>query len=220
MQPEVVKMLMKENKLDPKKMTRKCQVTVLFSDIRGFTTISERKTAEQVIELLNAYFATQLTQVFKHHGTFDKFIGDAVMAFWGAPIADENHALHAVNCALDMIKALNQFIETLPLEDKGFDIGIGLHSGEAVVGMLGSEQRYDYTAIGDTVNVASRIEGQTKGRARLLISSSTRLSLERCINNDQTAAVFDYKSHGFIELKGRDETVELFEVMDMNHKER
>lgn len=178
------------------------QITVLFSDIRGFTTLSEKHTAEEIVELLNDYFSRQVKVIFAHGGTVDKFIGDAIMAFWGAPVDDERQALHAIEAALEMADALMQFKRDLGRNDENFDVGIGIHTGPGVVGFIGSANRLDYTAIGDTVNLASRIEGQTKGVARVLVSAETR---ELC------GAAFDFVEHGFYKVKGRTREVQLFE---------
>ncbi len=200
--PRVVKELVArgESALSLKSESR--QLTVLFSDIRGFTTLSEQRTAEQVVELLNHYFSQQVQAVFHHHGTMDKFIGDAIMAFWGAPVDDPRQADNAVAAALEMSEVLVKFRDSLPAELRGFDIGIGIHSGPAVVGFIGSENRLDYTAIGDTVNLASRIEGQTKGVARVLVSGETRAL---CSNQ------FDFIDHGSYKVKGRSQEVRLYE---------
>lgn len=178
------------------------QITVLFSDIRGFTTLSERHTAEEIVELLNDYFSRQVEVIFRHGGTMDKFIGDAVMAFWGAPVDDGQQARHAVEAALDMADALMAFKADLGKQDENFDVGIGIHTGPGVVGFIGSHNRLDYTAIGDTVNLASRIEGQTKGVARILVSDDTRA---------QCSDSFDFTDHGFYKVKGRTQEVRLFE---------
>ena len=152
-------------------------MTLLFSDIRGFTTLSETRTPEEVIALLNRYFSLQVDVVFKHGGSLDKFIGDCIMAIWGAPLDDAEHAQRAVACALDMADTLLAFRRALGAEDSGFDVGIGVHSGPAVVGLMGSQKRLEYTAIGDTVNLASRIEGLTKdAKRRVLVSKDTKIS--------------------------------------------
>ena len=189
-----------ESALDLKSESR--QITVLFSDIRGFTTLSERHTAEEIVALLNDYFSRQVDVIFRHGGTVDKFIGDAVMAFWGAPVDDGEQALHAVEAALDMADALMAFKADLGKQDENFDVGIGIHTGPGVVGFIGSHNRLDYTAIGDTVNLASRIEGQTKGVARILVSDDTRA---------QCSDAFDFTDHGFYKVKGRTQQVRLFE---------
>jgi len=178
------------------------RITVLFSDIRGFTTLSERHTAEEIVALLNDYFSRQVKVIFTHGGTVDKFIGDAIMAFWGAPVEDEQQALHAVEAALHMADTLMQFKHDLGAHDENFDVGIGIHTGPGVVGFIGSENRLDYTAIGDTVNLASRIEGQTKGVARILVSADTRALC---------GEAFDFVDHGFYKVKGRTQEVQLFE---------
>lgn len=185
-------------------VTASRMVTVLFSDIRGFTSLSERRTPEEIVGLLNRYFEMQVEVLFRHQGTLDKFIGDAIMAFWGAPIAQANHAELAVRAALDMSKALDRFAADMALESPGtkFDIGIGVHSGPAVVGFLGTSKRLDYTAIGDTVNLSSRIEGSTKGVARILVSETTK---QLCEN------VFEFVDHGDFHVKGREQAVRLYE---------
>ncbi len=177
------------------------QVTMLFSDIRGFTTLSEKRTPEQVVDLLNRYFSLQVAVVFRHGGSLDKFIGDCIMAFWGAPLDDPDHARHAVEAALEMADTLQKFRQELGEEDARFDVGIGIHSGPAVVGLIGSEQRREYTAIGDTVNLASRIEGLTKGVSRILVSRDT---MEAC------GDAFEFQSFGSFKVKGREQEVELF----------
>jgi adenylate cyclase len=189
-----------ESALDLKSESR--QITVLFSDIRGFTTLSEKHTAEEIVALLNDYFSRQVQVIFRHSGTVDKFIGDAIMAFWGAPVDDGQQAQHAIEAALDMADALLQFKHDLGKQDENFDVGIGIHTGPGVVGFIGSHNRLDYTAIGDTVNLASRIEGQTKGVARILVSDQTRA---------QCAGAFDFTDHGFYKVKGRTQEVRLFE---------
>lgn len=203
--PRVVNDLVSEGDAGLQKYfnAQRIQVTVLFSDIRGFTTLSQHREPEEIVSLLNKYFSRQTDVIFQHGGTMDKFIGDAIMAFWGAPIADPNHAQHAVDAALDMVEALQLFKASLGGElGENFDVGIGIHSGEAVVGMIGSQTKLDYTCIGDTVNTASRLEGQTKGRARILVSDATK-----ALCNDS----IEFIDHGAVSVKGRDESVKIFE---------
>jgi adenylate cyclase len=199
--PHVVRELLERGGLEGAGQTR--QVTLLFSDIRGFTTLSETRPPEEVVDILNRYFTRQVEVVFRHGGSLDKFIGDAIMALWGAPLDDPEHARHAVACALDMADALLAFREELGEAGQGFDVGIGLHSGPAVVGLIGSEQRREYTSIGDTVNLASRIEGLTKDAGRRILVS--RDTMEQC------ADAFDFVSCGTYPVKGRTQPVELFE---------
>ncbi len=199
--PRVVDALVAQGETPQSLSSQARDITVLFSDIRGFTTMSESHTPEQIVALLNRYFSLQVEIIFRHGGTLDKFIGDAIMAFWGAPQDDPQHATHAVAAAIEMEQCLLKFKQELGAEGTGFDVGIGIHSGKAVVGFIGSEERLDYTAIGDTVNLSSRIEGLTKGVARILVSSDT---VERC------GDAFDFSPTGSYKVKGRVQEVELF----------
>lgn len=198
--PHVVKEIIAQGGLSRAGESR--EVTILFSDIRGFTTLSESRSPQEVVSLLNRYFSKQVDVIFRHGGTLDKFIGDAIMACWGAPIDDPEHAQHAVAAALEMADTLQAFKRELGAEDADFDVGIGLHSGPAVVGLIGSDARREYTAIGDTVNLASRIEGLTKGVARILVSEET---MRRCGN------AFGFADRGSFPVKGRAQGVRLFE---------
>ena len=199
--PHVVKQLVERGGLEGEGRTR--EVTLLFSDIRGFTTLSETRAPAEVVAILNRYFTMQVEVIFKHGGSLDKFIGDAIMAFWGAPLDDPEHAKNAVACALEMADTLLAFKAELGELGKSFDVGIGVHSGPAVVGLIGSERRREYTSIGDTVNLASRIEGLTKEAGRRILVS--RETMERCGN------AFDFVSCGSFHAKGRAQPVELFE---------
>jgi adenylate cyclase len=197
--PHVARQLVERGGIE----TGRREVTLLFSDIRGFTTLSETRKPEEVIDLLNRYFSLQVDVVFNHGGSLDKFIGDCIMAIWGAPLDDPEHARHAVACALDMADTLQAFKRELGAGNSDFDVGIGLHSGPAVVGLMGSMKRLEYTAIGDTVNLASRIEGLTKdAKRRILVSRDTA---ERC------GDAFDFVSCGTFPVKGRAQPVELLE---------
>jgi adenylate cyclase len=197
--PHVVQELTKQTVIKDAEIGQNQEITVLFSDIRGFTSLSESQSPEKIVGLLNQYFNKQVEVIFEHQGTLDKFIGDAIMAFWGAPIVHQNHAAQAVAAALSMSDQLTEFQKTL---DHPFEIGIGIHTGNAVVGFIGSNRRLDYTAIGDAVNVASRIEGQTKGVAQILVSETTRLAC---------GDAFEFIDHGEFLVKGRLQPVHLFE---------
>lgn len=197
--PRVVKQLTSQTNLVDAEASHSQEITVLFSDIRGFTTLSESRTPEEIVSLLNRYFNQMVEVIFEHNGTLDKFIGDAIMAFWGAPVDTPDHAIKAVSAALAMSDRLEMFQKSL---DHPFEIGIGIHTGDAVVGFIGSSRRLDYTAIGDAVNLASRIEGETKGVARILVSESTR---------DACGDAFDFIYYNEVNVKGRAQSVRLFE---------
>jgi class 3 adenylate cyclase len=151
-------------------------VTVLFSDIRGFTSISEKLTAHEVVEMLNAYFTRVCEPILEHGGTVDKYIGDAVMAVFGSPVQHPDHARRAILAALGMARAADGFRQWMRerFPDRGlpeFAIGIGLHTGAAVIGDIGTPKRKEFTAIGDTVNAASRLEGLTKELQCVVVAS-------------------------------------------------
>jgi adenylate cyclase len=200
--PRVVSELIERGAIDYREQAAVREITVLFSDIRGFTTLSESAAPEEVVALLNRYFTRQVELIFKHGGTLDKFMGDGIMAFWGAPTAYPDHAQRAVAAALEMSAALDAFRGELGALGAALDIGIGLHTGSAVVGFIGSDERLDYTAIGDTVNSASRIEGRTKGVARILASKATR---------DAAGDGFAWQDKGLHHVKGRGGELHLFQ---------
>jgi len=207
--PRVVQSLVDAGELSRDSKPEAREITILFSDIRGFTTLSETRTPEQVVDLLNRYFTRQVDVIFRHGGTLDKFIGDAVMAFWNAPTPSEGHAEKAVAAAIEMTQALDDFKRELQAGNEGlgdFDVGIGLHTGPAVVGFLGSDTRMEYTAIGDTVNLGSRIEGATKGVARVLVSGATKSA---CGPESR----FHFVHRGQFHVKGREQPVELYEPL-------
>jgi adenylate cyclase len=149
------------------------KITVLFADIRGFTALSEKENPEKVVGLLNRFFTAMSEIIFEHGGTLDKYIGDGLMALFGAPTASEEDALNAVKAAVTMQKRLASLNDELRTEGYGqVSMGIGLHTGEATVGYIGSEKRSEYTAIGDTVNLASRLESNAAG-GQILMSEAT-----------------------------------------------
>jgi adenylate cyclase len=186
------------------------QVTVLFSDIRNFTTISERLSAHEVVEMLNNYLSRACEPILGQGGTVDKFIGDAVMALFGSPVAYADHARRALAAALQMVETARTFRNWMHqrFPDKNlpeFDIGIGLHTGEAVIGNIGSPKRLEFTAIGDSVNIASRLEGLAKEFGwRIVASAETIAAAGPGVRTVQKQRVF---------VKGRDKEVEVFEVV-------
>jgi adenylate cyclase len=181
----------------------KKDVSVFFSDIRGFTPMSEQLLPEEVVALLNEYFTEMVKIIFKYEGTLDKFMGDAIMAVFGAPVDMPNHAERAVMAALEMSDKMKVLQAKWRMEGKKeVNIGIGINSGEVVVGNLGSNERMEYTAIGDNVNLAQRLES-VAGAGQILISSAT---YER-VKHRVVARMLDP-----IKLKGKTEKVISYEV--------
>ena len=179
------------------------QATVLFCDIRGFTSMSERLSPEQVVSLLNDFYTLMIETVSKHDGSLQKFLGDAVLAVFGAPIAHPDHAARAVLTALDMRAAVADLAKRRRAEGLApFEVGIGVSLGEVVAGTVGSEERMEYTVIGDSVNVASRLQDRAKPGS-ILLSRRTY---------DAVRDVVDAKSLGAIKVKGKEAEVEVYEV--------
>jgi adenylate cyclase len=188
------------------------QVTVLFSDIRNFTTISESLTPAQVVEMLNRYFTLACEPILAAGGTVDKFVGDAIMAVFGAPAAHPDHARRAVQAALGLAAAARDFqgwmTRRFPGQDlPPFKIGVGLHTGDAVVGSIGSPKRLEYTAIGDTVNTASRLEGLSKELGWTIVASRATLAAAQ-----PGVAVGECRT---LTVKGRKEAVEVYEILEL-----
>ena len=179
------------------------EATVLFCDIRGFTSMSERLTPEQVVSVLNEFYTLMIETVFKHDGTLDKFLGDAVMAVFGAPIAHPDHAVRAVKTALDMRTAVAELgRRRRALGEDPFEVGIGVSLGEVVAGTVGTEERMEYTVIGDSVNVASRLQDRARPGS-ILLSRRTY---------DAVRELVDAKSLGLMKVKGKEEEIEVYEV--------
>src|SRR5258708_4700192 len=150
-------------------------LTVMFSDIRDFTTLSEGLTADELVHLLNEYLGEMTDVLFRNFGTLDKYIGDAIMAFWGSPYPQDDHAIRACGCALEMSRSLEKLNARWKDEGgKPISIGSGLNAGRVSVGNMGSDKRLAWTVMGDNVNLASRLEGMTKQyRAQVVISEGT-----------------------------------------------
>jgi adenylate cyclase len=203
----VMAKIMSGEVLNPKGERKK--ITVFFCDIRDFTKIAEKSPPEEVMGLLNEYFQIMLDIVFKYNGMLDKLIGDAIMAEFGYPAEDEDQETNAVLAALEMQYALHLFRTKLRAEGKPeIIIGIGIHTGEAIVGTLGSKDRFEFTAIGDTVNIASRLETATKElNESIIISETTFKGLKRS---------FKSKPLGSLILKGKEEPINAFAILDDN----
>src|ERR1700722_8188411 len=186
---------------------RKTEITVMFSDIRGFTTISEKLDAQELATLLNEYLTDMTQIVFRFDGTLDKYIGDAVMAFWGAPFEDCGHATKSCHAALAMISRLKEMQLKWKTEGKPeIDIGVGLSTGSASVGNMGSTLRYGYTALGDTVNLSARIEGLNREYAtHILVSDATYAAVED--------PLLVFRELDLIRVKGKLKPITLYELV-------
>jgi len=181
------------------------EMTVLFSDIRGFTSVTERGDPEELVRQLNEYFSRMVEVVFKHKGTVDKFVGDMVMALFSAPLDDADHAQHAVEAAIEMVHDLG--ILNRGWAAKGMaqlDIGVGVNSGDMIAGNIGSSSIMSYTVIGDNVNLGARLESLNKEyKTRIIISDATRTRLK---------SEFDLRPLGDVIVKGKSKAVQIFEI--------
>lgn len=194
--------------LDPNKEIRpggvRQTITVLFADLRGFTTLSEANAPETVVDLLNRFFTLMSEVIFRHGGTLDKYIGDGVLALFGAPYATERDAVKAVRAAIDMQRAVQVFNQELVAAGQAhIGVGIGINTGSAIVGFIGSESRLDYTAIGDTVNTAARLEHLAKA-GQIIISEHTMQALDASVSYTQLEAV---------QVKGRTARMQIADVI-------
>ncbi|MDR3607911.1 MAG: adenylate/guanylate cyclase domain-containing protein [Oligoflexia bacterium] len=211
--PAVVDSILK----DPAKLTvggEKRELTILFSDIRGFTTFSERLDARALASFLNDYLSIQTKIIFGHEGTLDKYIGDAIMAFWGAPLDQAKQASNACKAAIAMMQALaanrKRFKEQYGVD---VDVGIGLNSGMVNVGNMGSNENFSYTVIGDHVNLASRLEGLTKYYGAGIVTS--RFTLDMIEKEGEPLPRFRVLDS--VKVKGRKSAVELVQILDRDY---
>jgi adenylate cyclase len=178
-------------------------MSILFADIVGFTSRSERTPPEELVALLNTYMTAMIDVILRSGGVVDKLMGDGIMAFWGAPGDLPNPARTSIECALDMLGELDRLRRTDP-RFVDVDIGIGIATGDAIVGNFGGQQRFDYSAIGDTVNLASRIEGLTRHfKVHLLVNHQTL---------EEAADGFIMRNIGAVRVKGKQQAVEIVEV--------
>ena len=211
--PKIVNELMRNPEMAKLGGARK-DVTILFSDIRGFTSFSEKRQPEEVVAILNDYLNSMTGVVFRWDGTLDKFVGDAVMVFWGAPLEQKNHAELAVRCALDMMKKLRQLQEKWVKEGKEpFDIGIGINTGEVIVGNMGAEgKKMDYTVIGDHVNLAARSEALTRNYdAHIIITEFTYRRIEELFSKKIIGHV-TVKELDSVKVKGKEKPVVIYGI--------
>jgi adenylate cyclase len=207
--PQLIGELYKKNvNIEPGGESRK--VTILFSDIRSFTSISESMSANEVVSLLNGYLSAMTDIIFQHKGTIDKFIGDAIMTVFGAPIESEDDAVRAVKTAISMKNKLQEYNSLHTNLSDPLEIGIGIHSGEVIAGNIGSTKRLDYTVIGDNVNLASRIENLTKFyRCPILISQNTFKEIE----NEIAKSTIITREVDTVVVKGKTNGIKIYEIL-------
>ena len=204
-------------------------ITVLFSDIRGFTTYSENRKPEEVVAILNEYLAAMTDVVFKWNGTLDKFVGDEIMAFWGDPLKQERHAELAVRCALHMMTRLAELQEKWKSEGlEPLDIGIGINTGDVLVGNIGAEgKKMDYTIIGDHVNLGARVEALTRDyNTHILITEFTYEKVKHLIVDEQNPlprnaergsriAHANFKEIEAVKVKGKERPVMVYDLIGL-----
>lgn len=193
----------------PEELTFKGQATVLFTDLRGFTSTSENMAPEQVVAMLNAYFERMVAVIFDCGGTLDKFIGDAILAVFGAPVPSEDNARNALRAAVKMLEALRALNEERAGEGQPpLRMGVGVHTGQVVAGNIGSSQRMEYTVIGDTVNIASRLESLSKNYEEDIVVSEATLAL--------AGEGFAVAGPDEVQLKGKSEATRIYRVRGLS----
>jgi len=186
------------------------ELSVLFSDIRGFTSISERLDPKQLANLMNTFLTPLTRLIHRHHGTIDKYMGDCVMAFWGAPLPDPEHARHAVLCGLEMQKTIRDLAPEFRTRNwPELQIGVGVNSGKVVVGNMGSELRVAYTVMGDVVNLASRLEGLAgEYGVPMVVGENTRALVPDIV----------FRELDRVMVKGKDQPVTIYEPIGQQGK--
>lgn len=193
---------------NPKKLKlggEKKELTVMFSDIRNFTVLSEKLSPEQLVHFLNEYLTEMTKIILKNKGVVDKYIGDAIMAFWGAPVDEPEHAKLACKTAIEMMKKMSELKKKWKKEEKpDFNIGIGINTGEMVVGNMGSHQRFNYTVMGDNVNIGSRVEGLTKEYGVTTIVSE--------FTYEKTKKDFVFRELDLVKVKGKNIPIKIYEL--------
>ena len=185
------------------------ELSIMFTDVRGFTTISEHygKDVQGLTQIMNRYMTAMTEKILVNNGTLDKYIGDAQMAFWNAPLDDKEHAIHAVKTGLEMLGDLDAFNKEISAEGvPPFGMGLGINTGDVVVGNMGSRQRFDYTCLGDSVNLASRLEGQSKNYGVLMVLGHRTAELVK-----DTYSVVEMDT---IAVKGKTEGVKVYTIGD------
>jgi adenylate cyclase len=205
--PETVAKEFISNKEDFSLEGERKVVTILFTDIRGFTSMSESKEPEEVVQFLNEFMDEMIDVIFIHQGTLDKFLGDGIMAIFGAPVELENSAENALNAAIEMLERLKKFNSTEGnIFNKEISIGIGIHTGEVVLGGIGTDKRMDFTAIGDTVNTASRLQDITKNyNTPVILSESTKEKIRSTIPLGELDRV---------KLRGKKQEIQIFHILN------
>ncbi len=184
---------------------QRADITTLFADIRGFTTFSETTDPETLVGVLNRFLAAAAEAILKEEGTIDKFLGDAVMAWFNAPIPQEDHTLRAVRSALDLMDAVAGLHKELPAEFR-LSFGVGIHFGEALLGLVGTQQRLEYTAIGDSVNIAKRLQENAQEN-QILISQEVAELIQDCVELKQVPP---------IDVEGKEHPIEVLEVLGLS----
>ncbi len=195
------------------------EVTVLFSDVRGFTALSEKNEPEEVVAMLNEYFTAMTEVIFRWDGTLDKFVGDEILAFWGAPLAQHDHAERALRCAIEMSDCLDRLREKWRVEGRlELDCGIGLNSGEVLVGNIGAQGRkMDYTVIGDQVNLGARVEALTRSMdCRILLTEFTLAKIEQLVGRGMIGHV-EFSEGEPVTVKGKEIPVMVYKLIPRPH---